>query len=56
MKLEQVVFRIEMDLRDDSNVVELSVRSSASQGGQRHILHITDDSPPVWRLKMGGGS
>ena len=52
LELEQVVFRIEMDLRDGSDAVELRVYRGSSQRRQRHVLDITNDSPAIWRLKM----
>ena len=52
MELEQVVFRIQMDLRDGSDTVELRVRGGPGQGGQRHVFDITNDFPAIWRLKM----
>ena len=56
MKLEQVVLRIQVDLRDGSDTVKLDIRGDPSYRGQRHVLQITDDSPPVWRLEICGGS
>jgi hypothetical protein len=54
--LDEMVFRIEMDLRDSPNVLELRIRSGAGQRCQRHVFDITDDSPAFWRLKMCGDS
>jgi hypothetical protein len=56
MKLDQVVFRIEMDVRNRPDLLELRVRGGSGQRSQRQVFDITDDSPPVWRLKMCGGS
>ena len=47
MELEQVVFRIEMDLRDGSDALELRVGGGPGERGKRHVFDIPDDSPAI---------
>jgi hypothetical protein len=55
VKLDQVVLRIEVDLRDGPNFLELRIHKGADQRRESHVFDITNDSPPVWRLQRCGG-